>query len=82
MILFLCSGVKWLSWNVFLARKRLHGGVATLLGNIQFQAHLLDVQQLLIELPASLGDALLKGFKLGAVAVGLVEVDQLLAFSQ
>lgn len=56
-----------------------------LLGSIQFQLHLFDVQQLLFQLGAALGDLLQHGVQLLLVAaarVRVVELDQFAAFGE
>ncbi|MNO77088.1 hypothetical protein D3C76_681860 [compost metagenome] len=60
-----------------------HGRQAAFLGRVQFQLHLLDVQELLVQLGAACGNLLHEGFQLLVVAAaGVVEIDQFLALGQ
>ncbi|MNT85112.1 hypothetical protein D3C72_2252350 [compost metagenome] len=59
------------------------GGAATLFGRVQFQLHLLDVQQLLLQLQTPFGDLAQHDLELvTVVALRVVQLDQGLAFGQ
>ena len=59
----------------------LECGTATFFGGIQFQLHLADIEHLLLQLPAALGDHLEHDVQLFLVTgLGVVEFDQGLAF--
>ena len=56
---------------------------AALFGGVQFQLHLFDIQQLLLELLTALGDLCQHAVELNVVAAGgVVEFDQFAAFGQ
>ena len=56
---------------------------AALFGGIQLQLHLFDVQQLLLQLGAALGDLRHKGVQLLVVAMHrVVQLDQFLALGE
>ncbi|MCY1442548.1 hypothetical protein D9M71_589230 [compost metagenome] len=77
------AGFLWRSAVVFVVQGGGQGLFAALLGGVQFQLHLVDVQHLLLQLGAALGNLRQHAVELFEVAAGgVIQFDQLAALGQ